>query len=93
MAAETRRLNSSCWTAVESSDVKRSVEVLKGLTRVTIALLVAGRCISWLRVFDQKLGIMLPPWTAPLGVLLMVVGGSLGLGLRRNAQCRGLGYR
>ena len=78
---------------LRSSDVKRSVEVLKGLTRVTIALLVAGWCVLWLRAFDQKLGIMLPPWTIPLGVLLMVVGGSLVLACGGMLSAGGLGTR
>ena len=70
-----------------------SVEVLKGLTRVTIALLVAGWLVLRLRVFDQKLGIMLPPSTVPLGILMMVVGGSLVLACGGMLSAGGVGSR
>ena len=73
--------------------MKRSFEVLKGLTQVTIALLVAAWCVLWLRALDQKLGIMLPPWTVPLGIVLMVVGGSLVLVCGGMLSAGGIGTR
>ena len=73
--------------------MKRNVEVLRGVGRVAIALLVAGWCVRWLRVFDQKLGIMLPPWTTPIGVLLMVGGGGLVLVCGGMLSAGGIGTR
>lgn len=73
--------------------MKRSAEVLKGFTRVTIALLVIVWALPWLRVFDLKLGIMLPRWTTALGVLLTVVGGSLVLVCAGMLSAGGIGTR
>jgi protein-S-isoprenylcysteine O-methyltransferase Ste14 len=44
-----------------------------------------------LRVFDRRLGIALPPWTAPVGILLLVAGGILGLSCVVTFIVRGRG--
>ena len=44
-----------------------------------------------LRVFDHRLGITLPPWTKPVGILFLVAGGILGLSCVLTFIVRGRG--
>ena len=64
---------------------------MRALFLATCFLLLWGWVALSLRVFDRRLGITLPPWTATVGILFLVAGGILGLSCVATFIVRGRG--
>ena len=52
---------------------------LRSLIYVPAFILFFGWIALSVRVYDERIGLLLPLWTKPTGIVLMIIGGTLAL--------------
>lgn len=59
--------------------MNRALVVIWTISRVAIAVLIVGWAALHLRVLDRALGVRLPEWLKPVGIVLLFLGGAIVL--------------
>ncbi|OGU77416.1 MAG: hypothetical protein A2V93_09515 [Ignavibacteria bacterium RBG_16_34_14] len=59
--------------------MKTLFNILRSFIYVPAFILFFGWIALSVRVYDERIGLMLPLWTRPVGIVLITLGGMLGL--------------